>query len=180
MSILDNTIRNGNFSSSNIYRLLGINSTKAVERKKAMTYIEECNIERELGISINTETDARPIQWGKHCEAFAFAEADLKYTYTSDETMQHPTIPYWVGSPDGYSSDCVLDFKCPMTRKSFFKLVAGENIYSMIDGFSRCGAEYTDHPDGEKYYWQLVSNAILLGKKYGELIVYMPMLKDLQ
>ena len=180
MSIIENEYRLGNFTSSNIYRLLGINSTKAVERKKALTYIEEVNIERELGISIGTDTDARPIQWGSHCEAFAFAETDLKYTMTSDITIVHPDIPYWAGSPDGHCSDAVLDFKCPSTRKSFFKLVAGENIYSMIDGFSRSGAQYSDHPEGEKYYWQLISNAILMNKPFGELIVYMPKLSDLK
>jgi hypothetical protein len=179
MSIITNKDRLGNFTSSNIYRLLGINSTKAVERKKALTYIEECNMERELGISLGLETDARPLQWGKHCEDFAFQETGLKYTITSDITVTHPTINFWAGSADGYSEDAVFDLKCPMTRKSFFKLVAGENIYSMIDGFTRNGATYTEHPDADKYYWQLVSNAILLGKKYGELIVYMPSISDL-
>ena len=33
---------------------------------------------------------------------------------------------------------------------------------------------------GEQYYWQLVSNAILTGCKYAELIVYVPYLSELQ
>ena len=31
-----------------------------------------------------------------------------------------------------------------------------------------------NHNDGEKYYWQIVSNAIITGKSKGELIIFCP------
>jgi hypothetical protein len=37
-----------------------------------------------------------------------------------------------------------------------------------------------NHQMGEKYYWQLVSNAIITGSKFAELIVYVPYLSELE
>jgi hypothetical protein len=180
MSILQNENRIGNFTSSNAYLIMATDKTGKNFSETKLTYIEEVNMERELGISLGTESSARPLEWGKHCEQFAFDEISTDYVLTADTTLVHPDYDFWSGSPDGHTNDTVMDLKCPMTRKSFFKLVAGENIYSMVDGFDRNGAKYKKHSDGAKYYWQLVSNAILTGKKCGELIVYMPYLKDLQ
>jgi len=180
MSIITNEQRIGNFTSSEIHKLLSKAKNGKDLGKPALTYIEDKNIEREMGISLGTETTARGLDWGKHCEQFAFDNISLAYTITSDVTVVHPEYPFWVGSADGYNTDTVFDLKCPMTRKSFFGLVAGENIYSMRDGFKRNTAQYSAHTDADKYYWQLVSNAAILGKKYAELIVYMPYQSELQ
>jgi hypothetical protein len=179
MSIILNTQRLGNFTSSNIYKLLSKAKNGKDFGAPALTYIEECNIEREMGIYLGNETSARPLDWGKHCEQFAFDHISTEYIITSDITTVHPTLPFWVGSADGYKEDTVFDLKCPMTRKSFFGLVAGDNIQSMMMGFTRNEFKYKAHTDAEKYYWQLVSNAIILGKKYAELIVYMPYQSEL-
>jgi hypothetical protein len=179
MSIITNTQRLGNFTSSNIYKLLSKAKNGKDFGAPALSYIEELNIEREMGIHLGNETSARPLDWGKHCEQFAFDHISTEYIITSDITTAHPTLPFWVGSADGYKEDTVFDLKCPMTRKSFFGLVAGDNIRSMIDGFTRNEFKYKAHTDAEKYYWQLVSNAIILGKKYAELIVYMPYQSEL-
>jgi hypothetical protein len=180
MSIINNLHRIGNFTSSNICKLLSKGKAAGSMGKPALTYIEERNMERILGRSITTESDARNLQWGKMCESLVFEQLSMSYTLCSQETLQHPTIPYWTGSPDGVSADAVIDIKCPMTLKSYFLLTQGENIYSMIDGFSKQGASFGEHSDGDKYYWQLISNAILTGKKYAELIVFMPYLSQLQ
>lgn len=180
MSIILNTNRPGNFSSSNAYKLLSTDRSGKNFGKPALTYIEEKNMERELGISIETEADARPLQWGRLCEEAAFNLIGTNYTLTSDVTLTHPEYDFWVGSKDGHTEDAVMDLKCPITKKSWFKLVAGENIYSMIDGFTRNGAPYSEHSDGEKYYWQLVSNAIISGKKFAELIVFIPYKAELE
>ena len=164
MSIITNQERIGNFTSSNIHKLLSKAKNGKDFGKPAITYIEDCNIQREMGIYLGVESNARELQWGKHCEQFAFDNISLAYTITSDVTVVHPNYPFWVGSADGYNTDTVFDLKCPMTRKSFFGLVAGENIYSMRDGFERNTAQYSAHTDADKYYWQLVSNAAILGK----------------
>ena len=202
--ILQNTIRNGNVTSSGIVAL-----TKKAKNGKdfgapAITYIEECNIERWLGDAMETETDARPLQWGNLCEPRVHDILPLDYRYCSDETMQHPTIPYWVGSPDGFkeiAERTVAEIKCPMTKKSFVKLVLplycgmGEDVtlsngtiarvggieamYAVRDGFNHEGTEYSEHKDGAKFYWQISSNGIISGCEYGELIVYMPRQSEL-
>jgi hypothetical protein len=178
--MIHNTHRIGNFTSSNIYKLLARDRSGKGFGKPALTYIEECNIERITGRSITTESDARPLQWGKMCETFVFQELPTSYTLCSDETIVHPTFSFWAGSPDGTTEDAVMDIKCPLTIKSWFSLTQGENIYGMVDGFTVQGREFSGNAYGDKYYWQLVSNAILTGKKFAELIVFMPYQEQLE
>jgi hypothetical protein len=178
--MIHNTHRIGNFTSSNIYKLLARDRSGKGFGKPALSYIEECNIERITGRSITTESDARPLQWGKMCESFVFQELPTSYTLCSDETIVHPTLSYWAGSPDGVTEDSVMDIKCPLTIKSWFSLTQGENIYGMVDGFTVQGREFSGNTYGDKYYWQLVSNAILTGKKFAELIVFMPYQEQLE
>jgi hypothetical protein len=164
-------IRNGNFTSSEIVALLGA--------KTAATYVEEKNMERRLGRSIQPEVDARPTGWGKVLEKRAFNVLGIDYQLTSDITLKHPSIDCWLGSPDGFhhaqvpGQKAVIDFKAPWTLKSFCQLV---------DAWSRNGIQgvRNGHKDGEKYFQQLVSNACITGCKYAELIVYMPYQSELE
>jgi hypothetical protein len=167
-------IRNGNLTSSECYPLTA--GVKGLT-KPAFTYIEEKNMERRMGCAIDTESNAKPLVWGKLLEGRCFNELGLEYSLISQETIVHPEIDYWVGSPDGVKEDTVIDIKCPMTRKSFCQLV--QPLYEGCEGKDAMGRVRNDHKDGEKYYWQLVSNSILTGKPYAELIVYMPYLSEL-
>lgn len=203
--MLDNQLRHSRFTSSENYKLLSVGSRKMTDEelesyKKAnpkskkttiedgfgtlaLTYIEEKAMEVRLGRTLTSESNARPLQWGKCCEAVAFGKLDITYTLQSDETIVHPNYDYWSGTPDliKHISDSRKksgDVKCPQTLKSFCKL---------IDSFKKDGIQGVrdNHDDGEKYYWQIVSNAVLLEKKYGieifegELVVYCPYQKDL-
>ena len=47
------------------------------------------------------------------------------------------------------------------------------------NGFEENGVQYAKHKDGQKYYWQIVSNACINDMKYGELVVYMPYQSEL-
>jgi hypothetical protein len=111
-----------------------------------------------------------------------FCKRHIPKTHTSSihETIVHPTLSYWAGSPDGVTEDSVMDIKCPLTIKSWVSLTQGENIYGMVDGFTVQGREFSGNTYGDKYYWQLVSNAILTGKKFAELIVFMPYQEQLE
>ena len=66
----------------------------------------------------------------------------------------------------------VADVKCPFTLKSFCQLVDAWEL----GGISAIKAY---HPDGKKFFWQLVSNAILTGADYAELIVFVPYRSEL-
>lgn len=208
MTILSNPARIVSFTSSEIYKLLSIGSRlmtdeELAENKRlnpkskkttiadgfgdlALTYIAEKNMARRLGRSLTTETNARPTTWGKCLEPFAYRKLGFDYELVSDVTIQHPDIPYWCGSPDvtkvtGLNGDWTVgDIKCPQTLKSFCQLVDGIYTKSWDDnGSALIERIRTNHPSGEQYYQQLVSNAILTGSDYAELIIYVPYRDDL-
>lgn len=179
--MIHNTSRNGNFTSSEIVAL-----TKTAKDGKsfgapALTYIEETNMERRLGRSLTDEVSARPLTWGKLLELKVFDLLGLEYVLSSTETDVHPTIPYWAGSKDGIKFDqgrTVTDIKAPMTLKSFCQLV--DPLYNGLTGMEAMNAVRDNHKDGDKYYFQLVSNAIINDCLFAELIVYMPFQSELE
>jgi hypothetical protein len=208
--MIRNNLRHGNFTSSEIVALTSMGSRpmtpeELADHKKAfpksqkkntecwpgaaaLTYIEECNMERRLGRSLTNEITAHSTSWGGMCEGRVFNLLGTEYKLCSTDTIQHPTIDCWAGSPDANKFDegkTVIDIKCPFTLKSFCKLV--EPLYMKeVDGVWTYTGENAirwireNHPDGEKYYWQLVSNAILTASKYAELIVYCPYRSELE
>lgn len=180
-----NTYRVGNFTSSEIVALTkeptaAAKKTGAIFGAPALTYIAETNFERRLGRSITDEVYAKPIMWGKALEPMVFDMLGLEYTYSSDVTIVHPSVEYWAGSKDGSKVEeggTVFDIKCPFTLKSFCQLV--QPLYDGLQGMAAMDVIRDTHKDGEKYYWQLVSNAILDNAKYAELIVFMPYKSEL-
>lgn len=173
--MINNQPRIGNVTSSEIAALTSKDKSGKGFGKPALTYIAECNMERRLGRSLTEEVNARPLTWGKLLERRPFDLLGLEYSLTSTDTIVHPTIPYWAGSPDGGKNapKTVIDIKCPITLKSFCQLVDA----GLAGGIEQIRE---DHKDGEKYYWQLVSNAILTGSDWAELIVYMPYKSELE
>lgn len=176
-------IRNGNFTSSEIFALTTNDRSGKGFGKPALTYIQEKQMERRLGRSLTGETSARPTSWGKLNEKRVHNLLGLDYRLCSTETLGHPTISFWKGSPDFIrhfedpSENTVVDAKCPLTLKSFCYLVDAwqsnglKGLREVINGSQKVG---------EQYYWQLVSNAILTGCKYAELIVYAPYKSELE
>lgn len=190
--MISNPVRNGNFTSSEIVALTTTDRSGKSWGEPALTYIEETNFERRLRRSISDETNAKPLTWGNLCEGVCFGKLGLEYIITSQQTDVHPEINYWAGSKDGYKKDkgkTVWDIKCPMTLKSFCQLV--DPLYNGLEGIAvmeairegytdKHGCPHKKHKDGNKYYWQLVSNAILTGSKFAELIVFMPYKSELE
>ncbi len=154
--------------------------------KAAITYLNQCNMERRLGRSLDSELDAKPTNWGKFVEPLLFSLLDGDYTYNSSDTLTHPEFEFWKGTPDGFKiteNKTVVDAKCPFTLESFCKLISP--LYNDLEGMGAMNAlrnGYTDktglfqaaHSDAEKYYWQIVSNACIDDCTHGELIVYCP------
>lgn len=173
--MIKNLLRVGNFTSSEIVALTAKGKQENGFGVAAITYISETNMERRLGRSLTDESNARPLTWGKLIEMRVFDLLGLEYILSSTETTQHKTIPYWCGSKDGMKLDegrTVIDIKAPVTLKSFCQLV--DPLYDGLSGFEAMMKIRDSHKDGEKYYWQLVSNSILENTRYAELIVYMP------
>lgn len=174
-----NKHRIGNFTSSEIAVLVKEGRSKGSMSAAAATYIEETDYERLLDRSISDESNAKPLTWGKLLEARVFDILGLEYALLSDITTLHPGIDFWAGSPDGKkdSDSTIVDVKCPMTLASFCRLA--QPLYDGLNGMSAMNAIRDNHKDGEKFYWQLVSNACIHNTANAELIVYMPYLSEL-
>lgn len=171
--------RIGNFTSSEIAALM---SEPTASKKKegeifgapAKTLIQECNYERMLGRSICEDTNSRPTSWGHLVELKAFEVLGFDYKLASQETIVHPTIKCWAGSPDGIkigeNGNTVFDIKSPYTLKSYCQMYDCKTIEELRE----------NHKDGEKYFYQLVSNAILTDCNKAELISFCPFKSELQ
>lgn len=205
MNTRSNIERIGNFTSSEIYKLTSTSSRpmtdeelqahKAANPKSrkttitawpgtaAKTYISEKNMERRLGRPLSDEITARAFTWGKLCEGIAFGHLPFDYVLTSERSITHQEHVFWAGSPDGETEDAVYDIKCPITLKSFCKLVdclyPGANGEAGLSGIEAMQFLRDNHDDAEQYYWQLVSNSILTKKPFAELIIYMPYRSEL-
>ena len=165
--------RIGRFTSSQIGALMTYSRDGKGFGRPALTYINEKNMERRLGRSLSTDTTSRPTSWGNACELRVFEMLGIEYQLHHKTTIEHPAYPeLWCGSPDLLKEGAVVEIKSPFTLKSFCQFV---------DSWEKGGIEEVkhEHPDGEDYFWQIVSNAILSNKDKAELIVYCPYQREL-
>lgn len=154
-------LRNGNFTSSQIYRLLGTD-------KVMNTYIKEKLREKKLKTSINIEVTSHSLSWGTVMQKYVFDKhLELGYKYEMDKPKIHKSSA-WVGSEDVVSTDCVGEIKCPVSRISFCD-------YADVIECQDVELLKKEQPEA---YWQIVSNCEILDKKYGELIVWMPYVNE--
>lgn len=173
-SILENELRVGNFTSSQMFRLMA-NGKGDNFSAPFLKYVDEKKREIKLGRSLKVEKSSRATLWGKFLEERVHNLLPLGYELQSNVTIQHPTIKEWVGSPDNINRNAsvVSDTKC-LEPDAFSIYVDMLKEASEIDKKEYCsGCDHFKKEDPEKY-WQLVSNACLLGCKYIEAIVYMP------
>jgi len=188
----------GNFSSSEIIALLSMGKVEmtpdelaarpksgigsSVKFKDggfgtaAMTYIKQTNWERRTGRSMSQSSWSKETAWGKMLESRAFDLLGGSYKRLDmDGSLVHPRIDYWTGTPDGekyklLEREKVAEVKCPFTLNSFFTFADCKDITEVRD----------KHPDGEKYYWQCISNACILGIHKAELIIYCPFESEIE
>lgn len=158
-------MRNGNFSSSEIHKLIKAGPGKLdVFSSLGLTYIKEKKYEQLLKRALSTDTNSRPTSWGTFMELYVWnykmGLSDYKFEHKT--RYSHDSISNWNGCPDLVGDDRVGDIKCPYTLKSFCE---------MMECFDNPILLREIKPE---YYWQLVSNAILTNKSKAELIVYVP------
>lgn len=154
--------RIGRFTSSNIYRLTG---TKTV----AKTYIDEKRAERCLGRSIDLGANTQPMVWGKVLEYYLHEYVlGFEYNLCSKDTETHPEYKFWSGSPDFKKIDTAVESKC-FYPKRFFEL--SRNIIKVNEGLMTI-EEFKK--EEKEVFWQVFSNAMILGCDYGEIIAYTP------
>ena len=157
------------FSSSALHNLMSKgrdNFTLENVGKPFKTYVEEKVMEINLGRQLSTENSARPTAWGTLVEEFAFSKMGLEYSLVSKERFYKGD--YWSGMPDLITDEIVGDIKCPWTLKGFCKLVNA--IDKGVEVFKE---------EFPKYYWQLVSNAILCERDKAMIVCFAPFKEDL-
>lgn len=167
--------RNGNFSSSSIYKLTSKGrGALSLENygSSFTTYVNEKKREKKLKRSINNTVNTRPIIIGKVIELYVFAnKLDLSYSDMNEVgRLSHVEINNWTGIPDTFrKNDLVVgDIKCQSSLTKFCELI--EDTELGIDEFKK---------NHKEYYWQLVSNAILTGVDKAELLWFVPYASEL-
>jgi len=190
-------VRVGRITSSEIVALTKNGRAKGEPGAPFYTYVQECIMERFFKQSLENKVEVLAMNWGLLCEKIVHELLGLQYQFHSNVTFVHPKYPEWVGSPDGSIEkeilkkkviDTATETKCPLTRKAFYNLVS--ELYDFdgltvtkkknIDGNDIIQRIRENSNEGEKYYWQIVSNACILGANYGELIVFMPYYEQLE
>ena len=65
-------MRIGNLTSSEIYKIIGKGKSGNEFSVGGFSYIESKVFERKLGKSLATESNAKPLLWGRICEKHFF------------------------------------------------------------------------------------------------------------
>jgi hypothetical protein len=165
--MINNLKRIGNFTSSEIY-LLTKKSKSGGFGVPAITYIDDKKIEKKLGRSLQISVQTQSMVWGLFLEEYVNKLLSIEYELLSDFTIKHNLIENYSGSPDFTTNDTVCDLKC-YQPKNFAKLtdaILKQDIVFFKENF-------------ESEYWQLISNSILTGLPYCEIISFMPYLSEL-
>lgn len=165
--------RFGNFSSSEIYKLM-TNGRNGGIGAPGLTYIEEKRFERLLGRPLSNDVKSRPAQWGdfvQHRVTNLLLGTDC--TPTKSIRRKHQTIPNWTGAEDYIRnasperSSVVGEIKCFELKK-----------FCQVHDTARLGFEIL-RSEFPEIYWQLVSNSILCGLSLVELTLYVPYRSEL-
>ena len=129
------------------------------------SYIKEKKRERRLGRALTNKVYKRSLAWGQIMERYVLGEK-LRSAYTDMNNyprLEHSDINCWTGKPDTLrEGDIVGDMKNPYTLTAFCDLV---------DHVNSVGKFKEKHSD---YYWQLVSNSVLMDVTQAELIYHVP------
>ena len=160
--------RANRFTASVVHKLMGSSRSGSPLSKTAETFVYERAAEILTGNSKPIYGDA--LDWGISHEADAFYYFNQQnfeeWTYYGGET--YVFIPYgeYSGySPDGLSSDAILEIKCPYNSGIHLK---NFNIYD-ADSLKQI------HPE---YYWQMQLGMLATDKSQGMFVSYDPRMPE--
>lgn len=190
--MINNKLRIGNFTSSEIYNLVKMGkrpmTDAEIEEQKltnpksrartieCMTvfqaggesYINKKANETRMGKSFDVGAYSQSLAWGEIMEMFVFSELGLEYKPVSKGTVLHPTINGWSGTCDAEKFKngdkfAVAEIKCYWP----------ENFANYVNVLMEKDVDLL-REKFPKEYWQIVSNSCILGLDYGEAICFMP------
>lgn len=162
--MIEEKLRIGNFTSSNIYKLMTFDRSGKNPGSSFYSYIQEKMFERKLGRSLEMGAKSQSMTWGKFLEKRVYDNLPMGYKMLNKATKQHPTIKSLVGT---------VDFVVPGVKVSELKCYEPKNFASYVSALMTRDAEKikAEHP---KEYWQIISNADINNVCIGEAIAYMP------
>lgn len=162
MSITQTKSRIGNYTSSQIYRLMGSKRVKE-------TYKEEKELERKIKMAIKEDVGSRSSNWGTIMEYYVNENyLPIGWNAWTSGTIESKEFENWSGTPDIYSEDAIGDIKCYGRKK--FAQMASVIALNDLEIFKK------QFPDT---YWQLTSNAALADKNKCMVLIYLPYEKEL-
>lgn len=163
-SVLQNDLRNGNFTSSQIFRLFG----SATVRN---TYIQNKRIERRMQRSLEIDKYSQSAAWGTFLQYRVFdLVPEFDYVLnTENTTVKHPEIDYWVGTHDLIK---------PKVKIGEIKCYEPKNFALYVDALLKKDLAVLKKECPEEY-WQIVSNCSIHNLSIGEAICYMPYKSEL-
>lgn len=172
---LDQT-RHLRFTSSKVHNLTSTNRGGTGPGQPFFTLCEEVYFRHLLDRDLEVEAYSRPMAWGEYVERYVFELLGWEYSLESKVQFTHPEkdlAQWWSGRPDVLRHQpvkAVGDVKCPQPKNYAFMVdlflkpwTTGEKLEFM-----------KKDKDLKKYYWQLVSNAILTDCEFAQLIVFLP------
>lgn len=168
------------FTSSQISRLMSEGRKSGSIGEPFYTYVQEKIWEQQLGQPINGDDGGKATSWGLVCEKYLLEhKLGTEYVPMMDERIIHPEIERWGGSPDARNTqkNSVVELKSPYTLTSFCGLA--EPVRNGLSGLEAMNYIRDNHKDGEKYYWQCVSNYVLTKADCVEFMVFCPFFEEL-
>ena len=175
--------RAGKVTSSECYKMFESKTVRETYKKDLKIF--------NLFKQNDHEKDVFNFQWGHVIEQYLHEKGRfagyVDNNNKEDETIFNSQNKHHCGTPDQYydGDDFVIcsETKAPVTLKGLFNLIFPFYInghFKDIDGNEAIKLIFDNSKEGKKYYYQILSNAILLeqklGKKcnFGELAVFMP------
>ena len=124
MGNMNNSLRAGKFTSSNVYKL--IKQTKGEFQATGLTYIEEKSIERKMQSCLDGDAHSQSMAWGNFMEMVVYSILGVEYQISSKETSLHPIYgDFWSGSKDLFTVnpktkkiESIAEIKC-YQKKNF-------------------------------------------------------------
>ena len=180
--------RIGNFTSSEIYKLIPMGSVpmtkeelaeykilnpKSRKRNKdagfsdlGKTYIKQKRNELLMNRTSSVQINTKPLKWGSLMEVVLFQkkELGLDYRMAHKLTIIHDKIPHFSGTPDLIQ----LGVKIGEIKSYYPDNFCNMSLCLLQKDIELFKSEFP------KEYWQCISNAILCDVDRAEIIVFMP------
>ena len=162
------TKRCGKITSSEVYKIM------TVGRKETFSQTAKSYLKMKAAELLTGEPNDRPttyaMEWGNSHEFEAIQTLQTKLGkeisyFGNANPMFYEKSKFWGGSPDGLLDDYVIEVKCPFNSSEHLEHLLFKNQEDLKDY-------------APEYYWQILSNMILMEKEKAMFVSYDPRYPD--